>query len=89
MLVIIVPRYQLPQEISSLAPGMIRQGIQGVGVERNSTRTERCTVGYAKAYLSFGGVTCRAAGVYEYLLLRRVPSTVRETLRCPRNDFWG
>ena len=46
MLTIIAPRGQLPQERRSLALEMIRQGQQGVGVERNLTRTEQCTVGY-------------------------------------------
>ena len=41
------------------------------------------------AYLSFSGVACKTLGVYEYLLPRQVPSTVKETLCRPWNDPSG
>ena len=89
MLIIIAPHGQLPQEKCSLAPGRIPWERQGVVVERNSTGTEQCTVGYPGRNFSLRGNACRTAGVYEYLLPLRVLSIVRETLPRPWNDPFG
>ena len=45
--------------------------------------------GLRRSYISLSGVACRTAGVYGYLLPRHVPSIMKETLRCPRNDPSG